>query len=146
MLGFVLPYSLYAIRTENPDYPGTRIYIIDNLGDVSGGALFSFVLVFLVTPLKAVFLANLPLLAATYLLFTPSSRYHPAVLVGTGLTFAILVAGLLLEPSSLTPSEGKLVYYSESRYGRIEVHQDQGAVYAFCERQPAVWQSESEHG
>ena len=64
-LGFVLPYSLFAIRTENPDYPGTRIYIVDNLGDVSGGALFSFVLVFLVTPLKAVFLANLPLLAAT---------------------------------------------------------------------------------
>ncbi|MBW2239560.1 MAG: hypothetical protein JRF39_11110, partial [Deltaproteobacteria bacterium] len=114
VLGFVLPYSLYAIRTENPDYPGTRIYIID----------------------KAVFLANLPLLAATYLLFTPSSRYHPAVLVGTGLTFAILVAGLLLEPSSLTPSEGKLVYYSESRYGRIEVHQDQEQFTLFVNGNP----------
>ena len=73
VLGFVLPYSLFAIRTENPDYPGTRIYIIDNLGDVSGGALFSFVLVFLVTPLKAVFLANLPLLAGNLSSFsTPS--------------------------------------------------------------------------
>ena len=136
VLGFVLPYSLFAIRTENPDYPGTRIYMIDNLGDVSGGALFSFVLVFLVTPLKAVFLANLPLLAATYLLFTPSARYHPVVLLGTGLTFAILVAGLLLEPSSLAPSEGKLVYYSESRYGRIEVHQDQEQFTLFVNGNP----------
>jgi spermidine synthase len=136
VLGFVLPYSLFAIRTADPDYPGTRIYIIDNLGDVSGGALFSFVLVFLVTPLKAAFLANLPLMAATYLLFTPSSRYRPAVLIGTALTFAFLVAGLLLESSSLAPSQGKLVYYSESRYGRIEVHQDQEQVTLFVNGNP----------
>lgn len=136
VLGFVLPYSLFAIRTADPDYPGTRIYIIDNLGDVSGGALFSFVLVFLVTPLKAAFLANLPLMAATYLLFTPSSRYRPAVLIGTALTFALLVAGLLLESSSLAPSQGKLVYYSESRYGRIEVHQDQEQVTLFVNGNP----------
>jgi len=136
VLGFVLPYSLFAIRTDNPDYPGTRIYIIDNLGDVSGGALFSFVLVFLVTPLKAAFLANLPLMAATYLLFTPSARHRPAVLIGTALTFALLVAGLLLEFPSLAPSEGKLVYYSESRYGRIEVHQDQEQVTLFVNGNP----------
>ncbi|MGB2928691.1 MAG: hypothetical protein WBB70_07245, partial [Desulfobacterales bacterium] len=74
VLGFVLPYSFFVIRTENPDYPGTRIYIIDNLGDVSGGALFSFALVFLVTPLQAVFLANLPLVLSTCLLFRASSR------------------------------------------------------------------------
>ena len=45
VLGFVLPFSLFVIRLENPDYPGTRIYITDNLGDVAGGALFSFALV-----------------------------------------------------------------------------------------------------
>jgi len=125
LLGFVLPYSLFVIRIENPDYSGTHIYIIDNLGDVSGGALFSFVLVFLVTPLKAAFFANLPLLLATYLLFPSSSRHRSLVFLGTGLTFAILVFSIIMEPSSLKPSEGELVYYSESRYGRIEVHQNQ---------------------
>ena len=44
VLGFVLPYSLFVIRTEIPDFPGTSIYITDNIGDVSGGALFSFAL------------------------------------------------------------------------------------------------------
>jgi spermidine synthase len=125
LLGFVLPYSLFVIRTEIPDYPGTRIYIVDNLGDVSGGVLFSFALVFLFTPLQALFIANLPLLAATYLLFSPSLRYHLAAFIGTGLIFAVLVAGMFLELSSLTPDEGKLIYYKESRYGRIEVQQDQ---------------------
>jgi len=125
LLGFVLPYSLFVIRTEIPDYSGTRIYIVDNLGDVSGGALFSFALVFLFTPLQALFFANLPLLAATYLLFSPSFRYRLAVFIGTGLTFSVLVGGMFLEPSSLTPFEGKLIYYKESRYGRIEVQQDQ---------------------
>jgi spermidine synthase len=136
VLGFVLPYSLFVIRTENPDYPGTRIYIIDNLGDVSGGALFSFALVFLVTPLQAVFLANLPLVLSTFLLFRVSSRHHPAVYLGTGVTVAILAVGIVLEPSSLNPSEGKLVFYSESRYGRIQVQQDRDQFTLFVSGNP----------
>ena len=42
LLGFVLPYSLFVLRAETPGFSGTRIYIIDNIGDVAGGALFSF--------------------------------------------------------------------------------------------------------
>ncbi len=126
MIGFVLPYSFFAIRAENPDYPGARIYITDNLGDVSGGALFSFVLVFLVTPLKAVFLANLPLLLTACLLLSHNSfRSRISVYLGTGMTFVILIAGIFLEPASLFPPSGKMVYYEESRYGRIEVQKDQ---------------------
>ena len=136
VLGFVLPYSLFVIRTENPDYSGTRIYIIDNLGDVSGGALFSFALVFLVTPLQAVFLANLPLVLSTYLLFRVSSRHDPAIYLGTGVTVAILVVGIFLEPTSLDPWEGKLVFYSESRYGRIQVQQDQDQFTLFVSGNP----------
>jgi spermidine synthase len=125
LLGFVRPYSLFVLRTENPDYPGAWIYIIDNIGDVSGGAFFSFALVYLVTPLQAVFLSNLPLLAAAYLLFPRPFRNRFFVLACAGLTFIILVSAIFLEPASLAPVEGKLVHYRESRYGRIAVHQDQ---------------------
>jgi spermidine synthase len=131
MVGFVLPYSLFVIRAKNPDYPGARIYIIDNLGDVSGGALFSFALVFLVSPLKAVFLASLPLILATSLLFYTFSRFRVAVYLGVGLTLVILIACIFLEPISLLPNEGNLVYYKESRYGRIEVQQDHGQYTLF---------------
>ncbi|MBU0698500.1 MAG: hypothetical protein KKE59_03625, partial [Proteobacteria bacterium] len=125
VLGFVLPYSLFVIRTQSPDFPGAGIYITDNLGDVSGGALFSFALVYLVTPLQAAFLANLPLVAATYLLFGSSARRRPLTVLATGITLAMLFGCMFLETASLTPAEGKLVHYRESRYGRIEVHQDQ---------------------
>ena len=125
VLGFVLPYSLFVIRTQSPDFPGAGIYITDNMGDVSGGALFSFALVYLVTPLQAAFLANLPLVAATYLLFGSSARRRPLTVLAAGITLAMLFGCMLLETASLTPAEGKLVHYRESRYGRIEVHQDQ---------------------
>jgi len=125
LLGFVLPYSLFVIRADNAAYPGARIYITDNIGDITGGALFSFALVYLVTPLQAILLAQLPLIGAVYFLFPVSHRHRRSVFMGIGLLIVILVAGVVLEKRSLTPSAGQLVYYRETRYGRIEVHKDQ---------------------
>lgn len=124
LIGFILPYSLFAIRAETPGYSGANIYIMDNIGDIIGGALFSFVLVYLLTPLQAVFVANLPLLAAVYFLFPSGRRNHFTILSGLGLAFVIILSGMFLESFSLAPLQGKLAYYCESRYGRIEVHQD----------------------
>ena len=125
LLGFVLPYSLFVLRADNARYPGARIYITDNIGDISGGALFSFALVYLVSPLQAMLLSHLPLLGAIYFLFPAPGRYRPAVFLALGLVGVILGAGVILEKRSLTPGAGKLVYYRETRYGRIEVHKDQ---------------------
>jgi len=124
LLGFVLPYSLFVLRNETPGYPGARIYITDNIGDIAGGALFSFALVYLVTPLQAIFLAHLPLLIASYWLFPEPQRRRPIVYIALGWATAILASGIFLERLSLAPSEGKLVYYRETRYGRLAVHQD----------------------
>ena len=46
LIGFALPYSLFVLRRISAGFPGARIYILDNLGDVLGGILFSFGLVF----------------------------------------------------------------------------------------------------
>ncbi len=125
LLGFVLPYSLFVLRTESADYPGARIYITDNIGDITGGVLFSFALVFLVTPLQAIALAHLPLLAATSLLYSASPRKRPAVWLAVAIVILIFAAGVAFEKVSLSAPEGKLVYYRETRYGRILVYQDQ---------------------
>jgi len=125
LLGFVLPYSLFVLRTDTADYPGARIYITDNIGDISGGALFSFALVFWVSPLTALFLAHLPLLVSSYLLFSPARRNNPGVLTAVVFVVAILGSSIGLENISLAPAEGKVVFYRETRYGRIAVHQDQ---------------------
>ncbi|MDM8541331.1 hypothetical protein QUF90_09600 [Desulfococcaceae bacterium HSG9] len=136
LLGFVLPYSLYVIRNETPDYPGARLYITDNLGDVVGGALFSFVLVFLLSPLKAVFAANLPLLIAAWRLFPARQRLQPGVICGLGFTLVLLAAGIYWERASLKPQTGKSAYYNESRYGRITVHQDHEQFTLFVDGSP----------
>lgn len=136
LVGFVLPYSLFALRSESPDYPGARIYILDNIGDVSGGALFSFVLVFLVSPLQTVFFSNLPLLISTWLLFPAQRRYSLIVLFCALLTLSTLIAGIYFETKSLEPREGKLVYYHDSRYNRITVHQDMEQYTLFTDGTP----------
>ena len=136
LLGFVLPYSLFVLRTGIGDYPGARIYIADNIGDIAGGALFSFALVYLVTPLSAILLSHLPLLGAVYLLFPASHRHRPAVVIFLALTLLVLGAGVLHEKKTLAPSEGKLVYYRETRYGRITVLQDKEQFTLFEDGTP----------
>ncbi|MDI6688151.1 MAG: hypothetical protein QME06_08040 [Desulfobacterales bacterium] len=136
LLGFVLPYSLFVLRLEKPDYPGAFIYMTDNIGDVAGGALFSFILVYLVTPLQAVFLSNLPLLAATCFLFVSIKQQHLSVFMGTGLAIVILLSGIFMEPASLATFKGEPIYYCESRYGRIAVYKDSDQFTLFTDGTP----------
>ena len=124
LLGFALPYSLFVLQAKNSAYPGTRIYITDNIGDISGGALFSFALVYLLTPLQAIFLSNLPLLVTVYLLFANSPKPRLAVKLVMALVCTLFVAGVFFEIKTLAPPEGKLIAYQETRYGRIGVLQD----------------------
>lgn len=138
LLGFVLPYSLFVIRTDIAAYPGARIYIADNIGDISGGVLFSFVLVYLVSPLQAILLAHLPLLATVYFLFPVARRRRPALMVSVALILVILVAGVILEKRSLTPAVGDLVYYRETRYGRIAVQKNLEQFTLFEDGVPSI--------
>jgi spermidine synthase len=137
LLGFVLPYSLFVLRSESADYPGGRIYITDNIGDVGGGALFSFVLVYWVNPLTALFLAHLPLLVSIGLLFDHPRR-HPGVLVALVLAGALLATGSRIEHLSLAPAEGQLVFYRDTRYGRITVQQDREQFTLFEDGVPVI--------
>jgi len=131
ILGFVLPYSLFVLRAQAPEYPGARIYILDNLGDISGGALFSFALVFLFSPLQAVFLAHLPLVVTSMMLFPVGQRLRSGPILGAGLVLVVLTGGMLFEKTSLQPVEGDLVDYRESLYGRITVHRDREQLTIF---------------
>ncbi|MFO7665850.1 MAG: hypothetical protein R6V76_04470 [Desulfobacterales bacterium] len=124
LIGFVLPYSLFVLRASKPEYPGSYMYIADSLGDVTGGALFSFFLVYLFSPLQSVFISNIFLLAATYYLLKESGLSPFKIITGAGLALFVLLSGLFFEHKSLIPPEGELAYYKESKYGRIEIHRD----------------------
>ncbi len=136
ILGFVLPFSLFVLRSKDPQYPGARIYILDNLGDVTGGALFSFALVFIFSPLQAIFAAHLPLLAASIMVFSARERWRPLPLLAAGVVLVLLTAGILIEKTSLQPPEGELIDYRESLYGRITVHRDREQYTLFEDGTP----------
>ncbi len=132
LIGFVLPYSLFVLRCRHPSFPGTSVYILDNIGDTLGGAVFSFLLVFFTTPLQATLIVNLFLLAATWGLFvsarTPPFLFIPATL----LVLTLIISAAVREKSTLIfPAEGELAAYQESRYGRILVsrHKDQHTLF-----------------
>lgn len=136
LLGFALPYALFVLRTLAPDTSGARMYMADNIGDVIGGALFSFALVYLVTPLAAVCIASLPLVAACVLLMHRSRLAHFGFFAAAVGTTGILVAGPFLEEITLSRPEGALIHYRESRYGRIQVLQQQEMRTLFLDGVP----------
>lgn len=137
-LGFVLPFSLFLLQEEKKGYPGAFVYIADNLGDVTGGALFSFVLIYFCTPMQAMLVVAIPLLVAVVFLF-PGQRRHMLV---SGL-FAFLAISLLygftrIERETFGRSSGQLIFYQETKYGRIEVHKDQEQNTVFVDGVPTT--------
>ncbi len=132
LVGFVLPYSLFLLRARYPGYPGVRIYMSDNLGDVGGGALFAFVLIFVATPMQAMLAANLLLTVLAARLFA-----RPWIGVfGAAAVLSVLLAGTVAEKALLQPAVGRLVHYEESRYARLTVHQDQEQITLFADGRP----------
>jgi len=138
LVGFLLPLSLFVLRYRVSDYPGTLVYIWDNIGDVAGGALFSFLIVFWLTPVQAIVAAHLPLLAAALFLEPSDRRPVPGRVVAGGAVFLVLLAAVAAEKATLTPSRGELVDYRETRYGRITVVRQQELVTLFRDGTPLL--------
>ena len=47
--GFILPYGLIVLRRLLSEFSSGRLYFLDSIGDISGGVLFSFILVYLLS-------------------------------------------------------------------------------------------------
>lgn len=131
LVGFALPYSLFIIRMKSKHYPGAKIYITDNMGDVLGGMLFSFILIYFFKPMQALLLSNLPLLISGLLLARRQNRKRAFQYAASLLLLLIMLAGAGMETRLLSSHMGKLIYYTESLYGRITVHRDRELVTLF---------------
>ena len=132
LVGFVLPYSLFLLRTRFPDFSGAGIYMADNMGDICGGALFAFALVFFATPMQALLVAHLPLVIMAAGL---PRRLWIGLVAGAAALGALLV-GAAFEKPLLQPAVGRLVHYEESRFGRLTVHRDQEQITLFADGRP----------
>jgi spermidine synthase len=133
LVGYVLPYSLFALRRSRPAFGGTRIYLADNLGDIGGGALFTFVLVVWVSPMQAMLWAHLPLVVAAARLVSGKRRW-----VGMVAAVLCLVLGVAGEQALLRPPVGRMRHYEESRFARLTVQQDQEQTTLFADGRPVA--------
>jgi spermidine synthase len=138
LVGFLLPFSLFVLRSQRPDYPGALVYIWDSIGDISGGAVFSFLLVWLLTPLQAISAAHLPLLVMILFLQPSSSRRRLRVYVAAAAVCGALSAALFLERATLSARYGELAYYQETRYGRLTVVQQDDQLTLFQDGNPTL--------
>jgi spermidine synthase len=138
LIGFLLPVSLFVLRSQRPDYPGALVYIWDNIGDIGGGALFSFLIVFWLTPVQAISAAHLPLLAAALFLQPSGRRLVPTRMLAAAAVLLALLAAVATETVTLTPSQGELSHYRETRYGRITVVTQQELVTVFQDGVPLL--------
>ena len=134
LIGFILPYSLAVLKTNGGAFTAGELYITDNIGDITGGVLFSFILVYFLSPFKIIALTSSLLILLSLALMIRLKGY--LVFLGAFLSVALFF-GLALEKrfelSTLSNQYGpNIVSYRESPYGRIVLTREKGE-YTFWE-------------
>lgn len=133
LVGYVLPCAQRVLeRGERPLESGS-LYITDALGDIAGGALFSFLLVHILSPFQALVAGGLVLLGISLLLCVHEKRkglFAGFLIVG----FAVYGPSLSgsLERATLEGQYGRIIAYDESPYGRIVISRE-GPQHTFWE-------------
>lgn len=133
LTGFILPYAQKVVHDHYDPFDTADLYIMDNIGDIMGGILFSLVLVYWLTPFPTVALtSSLLILIVILLLF----RAHMFLLLIAALvcfsTFYYYSTNTTFEKLTLMRQYGEIVRYLESPYGRIVISR-QGAQLTFWE-------------
>jgi spermidine synthase len=127
LVGFILPYSLRVLNSNSTSFTSGELYITDNVGDILGGVLFSFFLVYWFNPFKTIAISS-GLLIITVLLLIIASRNYFILAVSLPLTliFYIFSMNSGFELNSLSGQYGDVSRYKESPYGRIVVSTEGG--------------------
>ena len=133
LVGFILPYALKVIEENNSRFTSGELYITDSIGDISGGILFSFILVYWVKPFMTIAITSSFLIIAAFSLIIVSRRrlLLLSAVLATSL-FYLFSLNSNFEISSLSKQYGDIVRYLESPYGRIVVT-GEGTQHTFWE-------------
>lgn len=122
MVGFVLPFSLKVMEQVCEPVKTGTLYVLDNIGDIGGGVLFSFFLVYWLKPFKAIAISSLLLILISLLIVVKLKKYMLSGLFCIlTISFYILGFSYKAELSSLEPQYGNILSYIESPYGRIVI-------------------------
>ncbi|NQT12942.1 MAG: hypothetical protein HQ582_09340, partial [Planctomycetes bacterium] len=129
LAGFLLTLASLVLASKRGPSSIGQVYFLDNLGDVLGGLLFSFVLVYLFDHFRILYFpAFLNLAFACLLAF----RFRRRILFGVATAATVLLVALALscdldDLSTRIQHPGqKILYQGSSPYGRLVVTESSG--------------------
>lgn len=122
--GFVLTFAATLLQLDDKRRAPGRIYVLDTLGDILGGCLFAFVLVYVLTTFKSLYVpCVLNLACAAIVALHARPKWSVAVPLVAALGVAILAA--MTQPDIATTRwlyRGEdVIERRESRYGSVVV-------------------------
>ncbi len=122
IIGFILPYSQKAIESTGKKLSTGSLYILDNIGDIIGGALFSLFLVYILKPFQAIGLTSFFIfIISLILLFIEKRNFCFIITLFLGISFFSLSLNEDLEKKTLEPQYGNIISWLESPFGRIVI-------------------------
>ena len=133
LTGFVLPYSQNVLKAGSYPFESGDLYITDSIGDIAGGVIFSFILVYWLKPFSTIAVTSSLLIIVALLLFLNQRQYVfllASLILCSG--FYYVSNNSRFETFSLTGQYGDIASYFESPYGRIVITKE-GAQYTFWE-------------
>ena len=133
LTGFILPYTQKLFHHFQIPFESGELYTTDSAGDILGGILFSFLLVYWLKPFAVIALCASFLILVTLLMMGVFERRRFLV---AAIPVAALFYGVALMPSvethTLEAQYGDISDYVESPFGRIVVTRE-GSQYTFWE-------------
>ncbi|MBL7203337.1 MAG: hypothetical protein ISS63_03250 [Desulfobacteraceae bacterium] len=133
LTGFILPYSQNVLNISHYPFESGDLYITDSIGDIAGGAIFSFILVYLLKPFPIIAITSSLLILVALLLLLKQRQY--VLLAGTLIVcsgFYLFSTNSRFETFTLSGQYGDIVHYLESPYGRIVITKE-GSQHTFWE-------------
>ena len=127
LMGFILPYAQKVLNLFDTDFKSGDLYLTDSIGDITGGALFSFVLVYWFKPFATIAITStLLILVVFFLLFKTRARILLLTAFAVTSVFYGYATSRHFEKLTLADQYGNIVSYLESPYGRIVVTDEAG--------------------
>jgi spermidine synthase len=121
-VGFILPYALTVLRGDRHGFTSSELYVTDSIGDIAGGVIFSFILVYWMKPFKSIAVTSSLLVVTVLLLLAASRKYVLFLLVlACSIFFYAFSLNSDYERATLSPQYGDILRYVESPYGRIVI-------------------------
>ncbi|MBW1799803.1 MAG: hypothetical protein JRJ85_03645, partial [Deltaproteobacteria bacterium] len=110
-----------------------QLYVTDSIGDIAGGVIFSFILVYLANPFKTIAITSALLIVVALLILVTRRKYVlflctvlPVVI------FCLFAMNSGFERRTLSRQYGDIMHYQESPYGRIVMSRE-GPQHTFWE-------------